>query len=59
MAQEFLKLHGDIPNIQCSGFSEIIGAEHVIAAGVREFMRNRILPDVGARAVRRAPDGDA
>ncbi len=59
LAQEFLKLHGDIPNILCSGFSEIVGAEHVIAAGIREFMLNMIHPDVGARAVRRVPDGDA
>ncbi len=58
LAQEILKLRGDTPIILCSGFSEVVGAEDAMAAGIREFMTKPIRPDDLARAVRRALDGD-
>ncbi len=58
LAQEMLKLRGDTPIILCSGFSEVVGAEDAMAAGIHEFMTKPIHPDDLARAVRRVLDGD-
>ncbi len=59
LAQEILKARGDIPIILCSGFSEVVGAQDAMAAGIREFMLKPIDPDDLACAVRRVLDDDA
>jgi PAS domain S-box-containing protein len=58
LAQEILKLRGDMPIILCSGYTDALGEEDAASAGIREFITKPIRPDDLARAVRRALDGD-
>ncbi|HEY3276378.1 MAG TPA: GAF domain-containing protein [Syntrophorhabdaceae bacterium] len=57
LAEELLKIRGDLPIILCTGYSESVNKEKATAAGIKEFLMKPLARRELGKAVRRALDG--
>lgn len=56
LAAEMMHLRKDIPIILCTGYSEVVSAEHAKELGIREYLLKPIVARDLARAIRRVLD---